>query len=144
MEVEREPTSGQRLAEIFRAVHTIKGNSGMLGYLKLGSVAHAGESLLGALREGKLEAKPPVISGLLEMVDAMRGLLGTIERTGGEGGDDYAAVVRAPGRFCEPGCACRAGHCERCVARRVFGQKCSATRRRHSGRRQTCSTGSWT
>ena len=65
VELEHDPTSPQRLAEIFRAVHTIKGSSGMLGYSKLESVAHAGEGLLGALRDGNLAVSPALTSGLL-------------------------------------------------------------------------------
>src|SRR5271169_1477455 len=89
VELEHNPTSSQLLAEIFRAVHTIKGSSGMLGYRKLESVAHAGEGLLGALREGKLALNPVVTSGLLAIVDALRALLRAIERTGSEGVADY-------------------------------------------------------
>src|SRR5271166_6875004 len=94
VELERDPASQERLGEIFRAVHTIKGSSGMLGYPKLESVAHAGESLLSGLRDGKLALHPALTSGLLSMVDALRGLLNEIERTGGEGDGDYTPVVR--------------------------------------------------
>ena len=93
VELERDPASRERLDEIFRAVHTIKGSSGMLGYLKLESVAHAGESLLGGLRDGKLVLHPGVTSGLLTMVDAMRALLNAIELTGNEADADYGALV---------------------------------------------------
>src|SRR5271157_5511356 len=92
--LERDPESRERLAEIFRAVHTIKGSSGMLGYPKLESVAHAGESLLGQLRDGKLALHPALTSGLLAMVDALRGLLNAIERTGEETNGDCTSVVR--------------------------------------------------
>src|SRR5271165_2148683 len=92
VELERDPASPERLAEIFRAVHTIKGSSGMLGYPKMESVAHAGESLLGGLRDGKLPLNPAVTSGLLAMVDALRVLLRAIERTGSEGVEDYGGI----------------------------------------------------
>ena len=95
VELEHDPTSSRLLAEIFRAVHTIKGSSGMLGYSKLESVAHAGEGLLGALREGRLVLNPALASGLLAMVDALRTLLRAIERTGSEGPEDYGGVARA-------------------------------------------------
>ena len=95
VELEHDPTSRPRLAEIFRAVHTLKGSSGMLGYPKLELVAHAGESLLGGLRDGKLALNPALAGGLLAMVDALRALLGAIERTGSEGIDDYGGVVRS-------------------------------------------------
>lgn len=93
VELERDPASPERLAEIFRAVHTIKGSSGMLGYPKLESIAHAGEDLLGGLRDGRLVLNPVLTSGLLAMVDAMRGLLNAIELTGNEGGADCRAIV---------------------------------------------------
>jgi two-component system, chemotaxis family, sensor kinase CheA len=95
VEPEHDPTSPERLGEVFRAVHTIKGNSGMLGYPNLESVAHAGESLLGAVRDGKLALHPALTSGFLGMADAMRALLNAIELTGGEGDADYGTVVRS-------------------------------------------------
>ncbi len=42
--------------EIFRSVHTIKGTTGFLGFKRLEKLAHAGENLLGLLRDGKLAA----------------------------------------------------------------------------------------
>ncbi len=94
VEMERDPQSPGRLAEIFRAVHTIKGCSGMLGYPTLESVAHAGETLLGGLRDGKLTLNPALMNGLLAMVDAMRALLNAIDLNGSEGDDDYRALTR--------------------------------------------------
>ena len=93
VELERDPGSRERLDEMFRAVHTIKGSSGMLGYPRLESVAHASEGLLGGLRDGKLAQNPALISGLLAMVDAIRALLKAIELTGNEGDADYAALL---------------------------------------------------
>jgi two-component system, chemotaxis family, sensor kinase CheA len=95
VELERDPGSRERLAEIFRAVHTIKGTSGMLGYPKAESVAHAGESLLGGLRDGELEPNAALISGMLGMADVLRRLLGAIERTGNEGNEDCSSVLRS-------------------------------------------------
>ena len=91
--LESEPNSRERLDEIFRAVHTMKGSSGALGYPKLESVAHAGESLLSNLRDGKLALNAALTSGLLAMVDALRSLLQAIEQTGEEGSGDYSSVV---------------------------------------------------
>jgi len=92
--LERDPASRELLAEVFRAVHTIKGTSGVLGYSRLEKVAHVGENLLSRMRDGKLLLNPAITSGLLAMVDALRRLLGEIEKHGGEGGEDYSAVVR--------------------------------------------------
>ena len=92
--LERDPSSRELLAEVFRAVHTIKGTSGALGFPKLEKVAHVGENLLSRMRDGKLLLNPAITSGLLEMVDAIRQLLANIERDGTEGDGDYAAVVQ--------------------------------------------------
>ena len=91
--LEREPDSRELLAEIFRAVHTLKGNSGALGYPKLESVAHAGENALSRLRDGELTLSSETTNGLLAMVDALRGLLRAIEEEGGEGDGDYSSVI---------------------------------------------------
>ena len=92
--LERDPSSRELLAEIFRAVHTIKGTSGVLGFPKVEQVAHIGENVLSRLRDGKLKLHPKLTSGLLAMVDALRQLLSEIDRTGAEGNGDYTPVVR--------------------------------------------------
>ena len=92
--LERDPSSRELLAEVFRAVHTVKGTSGALGFPKLERVAHVGENLLSRMRDGKLLLNPAITSGLLAMVDAIRQLLANIERDGTEGDGDYAAVLQ--------------------------------------------------
>ena len=92
--LERDPTAGELLAEIFRAVHTIKGTSGVLGFSKIESVAHVGENLLSRMRDGTMVLNPAITSGLLAMVDALRRLLGEIEQRDSEGDADYSQVVR--------------------------------------------------
>jgi two-component system chemotaxis sensor kinase CheA len=95
IELERDTASPERLGEIFRAMHTLKGSSGMLGYPKLESIAHAGEGLLGGLRDGKLALHPGLTSGLLAMVDAIRAVMKVIELTGKEGDANCEALVRS-------------------------------------------------
>lgn len=46
-ELETRPDDHTLLAEIFRFVHTIKGATGLLGFARLETLAHAGENLLG-------------------------------------------------------------------------------------------------
>ncbi|MFP5229027.1 MAG: chemotaxis protein CheW [Acidobacteriota bacterium] len=85
------------LADIFRTVHTIKGTTGFLGFSRLEALSHAGENLLGLLRDGKLAATAEIISGLLALMDALRGILHSIETTGGEGASqqqDAAMIER--------------------------------------------------
>ncbi|MGC1870947.1 MAG: chemotaxis protein CheW [Acidobacteriaceae bacterium] len=91
--LEKNPTSKDLLGSIFRAVHTVKGTTGFLGYTRLESVAHAGENLLSRLREGVLVLSPSITSGLLAMVDAVRTMLASIEKTGSDGDTDYAPLI---------------------------------------------------
>jgi two-component system chemotaxis sensor kinase CheA len=84
-DLETSPGDAELLAEIFRAVHTIKGTTGFLGFGRLEALSHAGENLLGLLREGQLAATPAIITGLLGLMDKLRGILRSIESSGAEG-----------------------------------------------------------
>ena len=96
-DLETRPGDAQLLADIFRSVHTIKGTTGFLGFSRLESLSHAGENLLGLLRDGKLAANADIISGLLSLMDMLRGVLRSIETTDGEGeseAQDSAMIER--------------------------------------------------
>lgn len=93
LELEKDPASQEILGSIFRTIHTIKGTTGFLGFPKLESVTHSGENLLGLLRDGKLSLTPDVTSGLLMMVDAVRQMLGAIEKSRTDGESDYATLI---------------------------------------------------
>jgi two-component system, chemotaxis family, sensor kinase CheA len=91
--LETDPANRQKLASIFRTIHTIKGTCGFLGFTRLESVSHSGENLLSRLRDGLLTLTPEITSGLLAMVDVIREILGRIEATADEGDGDYSALV---------------------------------------------------
>jgi two-component system chemotaxis sensor kinase CheA len=95
-ELEMRPDDTGLLGEIFRAVHTIKGTTGFLGFDRLEKLAHAGEHLLGSLRDGRLEVNSDLISGLLRLMDGLRAILVLIEETGSEGtraGDEDGELI---------------------------------------------------
>ena len=92
-ELETRPGDAALLAEIFRSVHTIKGTTGFLGFKRLEKLAHAGENLLGLLRDGKLAASVPVITGLLQLLDGLRSILRTIEAENSEGDGSDAELI---------------------------------------------------
>jgi two-component system, chemotaxis family, sensor kinase CheA len=95
-ELETRPDDTGLLGEIFRAVHTIKGTTGFLGFDRLEKLAHAGEHLLGSLRDGRLTVNSELISGLLRLMDGLRAILVLIEETGSEGmraGDEDGELI---------------------------------------------------
>jgi len=93
VKLESDPSSEELLSSIFRTIHTIKGSCGFLGFSKLEKVAHAGESLLSRLRDGKISLTAELTSGLLSMVDAIRTILSEIQSSGQDGKEDYPDLV---------------------------------------------------
>ena len=90
--LEDDPDDPGVLASIFRTIHTVKGTCGFLGFAKLESISHVGENLLSRLRDGELRLTPDMANALLALSDAVRAMLGEIERTGTEGDTDYSAL----------------------------------------------------
>ena len=107
-DLETRPQDAALLGEIFRSVHTIKGTTGFLGFKRLETLAHAGENLLGLLRDGKLAANRPLITGLLHLLDGLRAILKSIETMASEGeGEDSALIeqlvaLQAPANVKQP------------------------------------------
>jgi two-component system chemotaxis sensor kinase CheA len=82
--LESAPGDRERLAAVFRTIHTIKGTSGFLGFGGLERLTHAGESVLARLRDGSLMLTPAITQALLAMVDRVREVLRTVEATSAE------------------------------------------------------------
>jgi two-component system chemotaxis sensor kinase CheA len=92
-DLETSPQDAALLGDIFRSVHTVKGTTGFLGFKRLEELAHSGENLLGLLRDGKLVADRPIITGLLHLLDGLRLILKSIETEGSEGeGEDTTLI----------------------------------------------------
>ncbi|GIU89040.1 MAG: ATPase [Acidimicrobiia bacterium] len=92
--LEQDPENRDAIASIFRIVHTVKGTCGFLGFTKLEEITHVGENLLSQLRDGTLTVDARIADALLALGDAIREILGTIERDGAEGDTDYAQLVQ--------------------------------------------------
>ncbi len=91
--LEANPGDMSLISSVFRTLHTVKGTSGFLGFSELGRVAHAGENVLGLMREGKLDPSEATITAILHCVDAIREILSTIEVAGAEGDRKYNSVI---------------------------------------------------
>jgi len=94
VELEKDPRHKASLDNVFRTIHTVKGTCGFLAFSRLEKLAHSGENLLSRIREGMLPLTSARTSGLLSMVDAIRHALATIEATGLEPQEDYAAIIQ--------------------------------------------------
>ncbi|ADC65234.1 CheA signal transduction histidine kinase [Ferroglobus placidus DSM 10642] len=69
----------QSVNEIFRAVHTIKGMAGFMGYKKIEELCHVLEAVLGAIKDGKIEISSDLVDVLLNSVDTLQELIDLVE-----------------------------------------------------------------
>ena len=91
--LEERPDDQDLLSSIFRAIHTIKGVSGFLGFTILGAVTHHAENILSQLRDGDRKLTHELTDLLLETFDAVKKILAEIESTSEEGDDDCKELV---------------------------------------------------
>jgi two-component system, chemotaxis family, sensor kinase CheA len=68
---EREPASTEPVDGLFRSIHTIKGMAATMGFTGVAELAHHAESLLDALRQGRVEADETTFELLFRAVDAL-------------------------------------------------------------------------
>jgi len=92
--LEREPDNSEAIDELFRGVHTLKGNSGLFPeYAAFTHMVHAGEDLLDAVRDGQRPFDPEVADHLLECMDIVSAMLDCIEA-----GNDLAPTLCEAGK----------------------------------------------
>ena len=83
LDVEREPDNRELLNDLFRSVHTLKGNCGLFEFKALERVVHAGEDLLDRVRNGTLTYNDHIADALLEAMDYTSELVDLIAAEGG-------------------------------------------------------------
>ncbi|WP_313472280.1 hybrid sensor histidine kinase/response regulator [Brevundimonas sp.] len=92
---EQTPDDPDLLGDIFRLIHSLKGGSGFLGLMRLQSVTHAAENVLGLYRDGTLAVDGPSVTAILDAVDVVRAVIEGLAETGVEPeGDDRALIAR--------------------------------------------------
>lgn len=77
--LEQTPDDAEVIGELFRLVHTLKGNSGLFEFPLLTRVVHVAEDVLDHVRDGELAIDVDVIDELLSSMDFVQRLLGEIE-----------------------------------------------------------------
>jgi two-component system chemotaxis sensor kinase CheA len=81
MQMEDAPSDQGLINELFRLVHTLKGNSGLFTFPEMTRVLHAGEDLLGLVRNGQIAYSRELADRLLDAMDFVMVLCGDIETT---------------------------------------------------------------
>ena len=86
LELEKRPDNNSLINDAFRAIHTIKGNAGFLGYSDFEVICMEMESVFDSIRTGEKQATPKVVTMLLNVLDSMRKALGSLHGGGEQGG----------------------------------------------------------
>jgi two-component system chemotaxis sensor kinase CheA len=82
MQLEDEPHNTEFMVELFRFVHTLKGNSGLFDFPEMTRVLHASEDLMDSVRNGRVNYSQELADQLLEATDFVSILIDEIEATG--------------------------------------------------------------
>jgi len=82
MAMEAGAADGETVNAVFRAVHSIKGGAGAFALDELVRFAHVFETTLDAVRAGRLQAAPALLSIMLRAADALADLV-RVARDGG-------------------------------------------------------------
>jgi len=65
----------EKINEIFRAAHSIKGGSGTFGFIEIAGFTHVLETLLDEMRDNRRDVTQPSIDAMLAAVDILRDML---------------------------------------------------------------------
>lgn len=75
LELEENPNDQSIIQQVFRAMHTLKGNSGMFGFDKIDSFTHEMETIYDLIRNDKQQVTREILDLTLAAVDHLKVLL---------------------------------------------------------------------
>jgi two-component system chemotaxis sensor kinase CheA len=82
MALETSPDDSELMTELFRMVHTMKGNSGLFEFAEIIETLHAAEDVMDTVREGLLPFSRALSDRLLDTMDFVGVLIDSVESTG--------------------------------------------------------------
>ena len=92
MKLEENSDDNELLNKIFRAYHTIKGNSSFIGLDDISALTHHAEDLLNKLRRGEMQVKPEIVDTLFEVQDSIENYLEYLKE--GEAPEsDFSSII---------------------------------------------------
>jgi two-component system, chemotaxis family, sensor kinase CheA len=81
--------------KVFRAVHSIKGAAGFLGFEVLETLAHRGEEVLNRLRNNEMRPSSLVINTLLKATDRLKQLLDSLDTSNEQNVTEHIIALEA-------------------------------------------------
>ncbi len=80
--LEKNPGDTDAIDSIFRAAHTLKGNSATMGFMEVSDLAHKMENVLDEVRQGRLEVTGDKVDVLFEALDALEYMVENLSQGG--------------------------------------------------------------
>ncbi|NLK96171.1 MAG: chemotaxis protein CheA [Clostridiales bacterium] len=84
LELENNPDDIDRLNQIFRVAHTIKGMAATMGFTDIAELTHKMEDVLSEFREGELKVTQDVVTVLFDCLDTLEKMVSNIEEESDE------------------------------------------------------------
>ncbi|MBX3204862.1 MAG: chemotaxis protein CheA [Labilithrix sp.] len=97
----RGGSDAELVNDVFRAVHTLKGLSGLFGAAMMSGLSHELENLLDDLRLGRIELTPQVLDLLFQSVELYGRILSAAKGDGPEPGGEVKALLAALGQVAQ-------------------------------------------
>jgi len=84
IDYEKDPESEEIVNGIFRAIHTLKGNSGLFDLPDLTKVLHAAEEVMDAVRDGEIGYSAELVDALMQVKDFVSHVCTMVASNGNE------------------------------------------------------------
>ncbi len=79
LSLEKDENNEEIINEVFRAAHTLKGGSGLVGFTKLTELTHHLESIFDLIRDKKLALTSAHLDTMFEVLDVIMELMGEVD-----------------------------------------------------------------
>ncbi|HNW46079.1 MAG TPA: chemotaxis protein CheA [Thermotogota bacterium] len=91
--LESEPENMTAINEIFRAIHTLKGMSGTMGFETMTKLCHRMENVFDRARNGEIEVDKDMMDALFSGVDHLERMTQSIASKGSDSGTDITEIL---------------------------------------------------
>ncbi|HBN5101288.1 TPA: chemotaxis protein CheA [Listeria innocua] len=92
LQLEKDPTNGQLVSEIFRSAHTFKGMSATMGFQQVADLTHAMENVLDEVRNNRLAVTEHLVDIIFTCTSHLETMVSDIQH-GGQGATDISKTV---------------------------------------------------
>ena len=92
--LEQEPDNMDKINEIFRAAHSLKGMAGTMGYKRMQNLTHDMENVFSEVRNGNIKVKAEMIDVVFQCLDALEEYNTNIRESADEGTNDNEPLIK--------------------------------------------------